>query len=186
MVSAARDAPAPAPDLAQQSSPPRPEDPRQDRPKLDVDDRRRASSQPRRRQATVLRALGALFVVGALAATAVAHAVVASGQQRLDTLQGQLTQTLVQQQSLQLARAELESPVRVLHIAEQQLGMVVPGSVAYLPAVDPGPSVAEVGAAANRIALSKAAKAPKSRSAGSSKTPPETGAGLPATASQRR
>ena len=80
------------------------------RPGLDVVDRRRAAAQSRRRQATVLRALGALLVVGSLAATAVAHAVVASNQQQLDILQSQLTQTLIAQQGLQVARAELESP----------------------------------------------------------------------------
>ena len=67
-----------------------------------------------RRQATVLKALGAMFVVGASAVTAAAHTFVASDQQRIDTLQSQLTQTLADQQDLQLARAELESPARVL------------------------------------------------------------------------
>ena len=87
-----------------------------------------------------------MFVVGALAVTAAAHTFVASDQQRIDTLQGQLTQTLAQQQDLQLSRAELESPVRVLAIAERQLGMVSPESVSYLPPVDPGPSVSQAGA----------------------------------------
>ena len=38
------------------------------------------------------------------------HTFVASDQQRIDTLQSQLTQTLAEQQDLQLSRAELESP----------------------------------------------------------------------------
>jgi len=74
-----------------------------------------------------------MFVVGALAVTAAAHTFVASDQQRIDTLQSQLTQTLAEQQDLQLSRAELESPVRVLAIAERQLGMISPESVSYLP-----------------------------------------------------
>jgi hypothetical protein len=155
-------------------------------PKLDVPDRRTAAAQSRRRQATILRTLGALLVVGALAATAVAHALVASDQQRLDTLQSQLTQMLIQQQGLQLTRAELESPVRVLHIAENQLGMVVPPSVSYLPAVDPGPSVAQAGASAARAALAAADRAAKRPGVRTSGTSPSTGAGSPATAFKRR
>ena len=117
--------------------------------------RRRARSSV----ANLLRGLGVMCVVGALAVTAAAHAFVASDQQRIDTLQGQLTQTLAQQQDLQLARAELESPVRVLAIAERQLGMVAPGSVSYLPPVDPGPSVYQAGESAARAALAGAAAA---------------------------
>jgi hypothetical protein len=96
----------------------------------------------------VLRALGALFVVGALGVTAAAHTLVASDQQRIDNLHGRLTQTLAEQQDLQLTRAELESPVRVLGIAEHQLGMVSSGSVSYLAPVNPGPSVEQAGTAA--------------------------------------
>jgi cell division protein FtsL len=98
-----------------------------------------------------------MFVVGALAVTAAAHTFVASDQQRIDTLQSQLTQTLAEQQDLQLSRAELESPVRVLAIAERQLGMISPESVSYLPPADPGPSVSQAGADAARTALSAAA-----------------------------
>jgi len=122
------------------------------RPRLGVVDRRRHATRAHRRQARVLRALGALFVVGALGVTAVAHTFVASYQQRIDILQGQLTQTLAEQQDLQLSRAELESPVRVLSIAEKQLGMVSPGSASYLSPVDPGPSVLQAQAQAARSA----------------------------------
>ncbi len=125
------------------------------RPKLDVVDRRRSAMRTARRQATALRGLGVLVVLGALAGTAVAHAMVAAGQQRIDTLQGQVTKALVEQQNLQLARAELESPARVLSIAEHQLGMVVPGSVWYLTPVNPGPSVARAQAAAARAAIAR-------------------------------
>ena len=108
-----------------------------------------------------------MFVVGALAVTAAAHTFVASDQQRIDTLQSQLTQTLAEQQDLQLSRAELASPVRVLDIAERQLGMVSPGSVSYLSPVDPGPSVLQAGAEAVRAGSGAAATA---RSAGLSKS----------------
>jgi cell division protein FtsB len=122
------------------------------RPSLDVVDRRLRASSSTRRQAKVLKALGALFVVGAFGVTAAAHTFVASDQQRIDALQGQLGQALATQQELQVARAELESPSRVLAIAEHQLGMVSPGSVTYLSPVSPGPSVEQSGAKAARAA----------------------------------
>jgi cell division protein FtsL len=142
------------------------------RPRLDVVDRRRAGSRSSHRKANTLRGLGVMFVVGALAVTAAAHTFVASDQQRIDTLQSQLTQALAEQQDLQLSRAELESPVRVLAIAERQLGMISPESVSYLPPADPGPSVSQAGADAARTALSAAAarKAGPPKSAKSAKT----------------
>ena len=121
----------------------------------------------------MLRGLGVMFVVGALAVTAAAHTFVASDQQRIDTLQGQLSQTLAEQQDLQLTRAELESPLRVLAIAERQLGMVSPESVSYLPPVDPGPTVSQAEAEASKAALAAAA----AQGAGRAKSAPSDGPG---------
>ena len=61
------------------------------RPELDVVDRRRAAARSSRRKASTLRGLGVMFVVGAMAVTAAAHTFVASYQERIDTVQGQLT-----------------------------------------------------------------------------------------------
>ncbi|MGD0943278.1 MAG: hypothetical protein ABR972_03240 [Acidimicrobiales bacterium] len=143
----------------------RPEELGASRPRLDVVDRRLRASRSVHRQANLLRALGVLLVVGALAVTAAAHTFVASDQQRVDALQAELSQSLGEQQDLQLSRAELESPVRVLNIAERQRGMVAPGSVSYLSPVNPGPSVAQAGASAARAAA--AASAAAGREAGS-------------------
>ena len=104
--------------------------------------RRQQATRRERRPALLLRGLGVLLVVGALGAAAAAHTMVASEQQQIDDLQGSVAQALVSQQTLQLQRAELEAPERVLHIAEHQLGMVLPPKVTYLSPVDPGPSVA--------------------------------------------
>ena len=190
MASTAREVSAAAPGLStREPASSRPAGAGEDRPSLDVVDRRRAASRSNRRRADMLRGLGVMFVVGALAVTAAAHTFVASDQQRIDTLQSQLTQTLAEQQDLQLSRAELESPLRVLAIAERQLGMVSPESVAYLPPVDPGPSVSQAGAEASRAALAAAAahhagRAKSARSDGlAAKTrtrPPLTGARSPA------
>lgn len=124
------------------------------RPRLDVVERRRDKARSARRQVTVLRAMGAFLVVGTLGITAAAHTFVASDQQRIDALQIQLSQTLSAQQNLQIARAELESPTRVLSIAEHRLGMVAPGSAAYLAPVNPGPSVEQAEAAKQASASS--------------------------------
>jgi len=168
---------------------PRPAGAGETRPSLDVVDRRRAASQSNRRRAGMLRGLGVMFVIGALAVTAAAHTFVASDQQRIDTLQSQLTQTLAEQQDLQLSRAELESPLRVLAIAERRLGMVSPASVSYLPPVDPGPTVSQAGAEASKAALAAAAAqgAGRAKSAGSDglgakarKRPPLAGVRSPA------
>ncbi len=143
------------------------------RPSLDVVDPRRTASRSNRRRAGMLRGLGVMFVVGALAVTAAAHTFVASDQQRIDILQGQLSQTLAEQQDLQLSRAELESPLRVLAIAERQLGMVSPESVSYLPPVDPGPTVSQAEAEASKAALAAAA----AQGAGRAKSAPSDGPG---------
>ncbi|MGA3351608.1 MAG: hypothetical protein ABSD85_00265 [Acidimicrobiales bacterium] len=144
-----------------------PEDGAGARPRLDVVDRRASAPRSVHRQVMVLRTLGVLFVVGALAVTAAAHTFVAFDQQRVDALQLELTRTVAQQQNLQISRAELESPVRVLSIAEHQLGMVAPGAVSYLAPVNPGLSVVQAGSAAKTAAGQQAGQA--SRSARSSR-----------------
>ena len=101
-----------------------------------------------RRGALVLRGIGVALVLGALVVAAAAHAVVARDQSRLDSLQSQVASALGTEQTLQMSRAELQAPLRVLGIAEHHLKMVAPPSVTYLSPVDPGPSVAEAQAAA--------------------------------------
>jgi cell division protein FtsL len=136
-----------------------------------VVERRRAAARSVRRRVNLLRGLGVMFVVGALAVTAAAHTFVASDQQRIDALETQLSQALAAQQNLQLSRAELESPSRVLAIAERRLGMVSPAAVTYLAPAQPGPSVAQVQAARSRAALvAAAAKAVEVRSAQPART----------------
>lgn len=129
----------------------------------------------------MLRAFGVAFVVGALGITAAAHTFVASDQQRVDALQAALTQTVAQQQDLQISRAELEAPVRVLNIAEHQLGMVAPASVTYLPPVNPGPSVQQAGASA----AASGAAGHVTRSAKSRPGAKTSGTGSPSSATNR-
>ena len=166
MAFAAPDAGAGARGLPVEEAPSSRPDPGAARPTLDVVDRRIRASSSTRRQAKVLKALGALFVLGAFGVTAAAHTFVASDQQRIDALQVQLGQALATQQELQVARAELESPSRVLAIAEHQLGMVSPGSVTYLSPVSPGPSVEQAGAEAARAASAAGQKSKSGLPAG--------------------
>jgi cell division protein FtsL len=130
-----------------------------------VVDRRASAARSVHRQARLLRTLGVGFVVGALALTAAAHTFVASYQQNIDALQAELTQSVAQQQNLQISRAQLESPVRVLSIAEHNLDMVAPGAVSYLAPVNPGPSVEQVGSQAKTVAGVEASRAARSATA---------------------
>jgi cell division protein FtsL len=135
------------------------------RPRLDVVAERNVRDRTRRRQALMLRGLGVALVVGALAASAAAHAYVASQQQAVDMRQIEVAHALLEQQTLQVERAQLEAPSRVLYIAERRLGMVLPPTVTYLPPINPGPSVSQfqhlVAAQAVASAAAKASKQTK-------------------------
>jgi hypothetical protein len=111
------------------------------RPPLGVVDRRTALERARRRQARVLFLVSGLVLAGALTVAAAGHALLAATQIRSDTLQGQLAGAIATQQSLQLRRAELETPTRVLALAEHRFKMVSPSGVTYLQPVSPGESV---------------------------------------------
>lgn len=110
-------------------------------PKLGVLDRRNLLERARRRQARLLVVLAAALVGGSLGVAAVSHAVLAGQQIQLDNLQSQVSSTLQTQQNLQLRRAELSTPSRVLRIAEQRYHMVSPGPTTYLKPVNPGETV---------------------------------------------
>ena len=117
----------------------RPED-LEPRPRLDVVDRSRRATRTLHRQAKVLRTLGVMFVVGALAITAAAHTFVASDQQRIDSLQTELTQSLAEQQDLQLSpRRARVPPPRAQHRREEARHGLT--RVGLLPgACEPGPN----------------------------------------------
>lgn len=70
-------------------------------------------------------------------AAAAAHALVAQNQFRLNALSSQLDAASAQNKVLQLKVAELESPQRVVAVAEHRLGLVLPTSVTYVQAVAP-------------------------------------------------
>jgi len=111
-------------------------------PELGVLDRRHLRERRQRRQARALVSISVLGVALALVLAAVGHAVVASDQIRSDALQSKVSKQLAVAQNLQLQRAELEAPVRIESIAENQLYMVTPASTSYLVPVKTGETVA--------------------------------------------
>jgi cell division protein FtsL len=116
--------------------------PRREARRLEVLDRRHLRARAERRQVRVLVTLSGLVLVGALVIVAAGHALLASDQVRVDSINSAVASALAKEQNLQLERAELESPSRVLAIAKTELKMVTPSSVVYLPPVNPGESVA--------------------------------------------
>ena len=128
-------------------------------------ERRRDSSRAlHRRQAKLLCGLGVLLVVGALAVTAAAHTFVASDQQRIDSLQVQLTQALAEQQDLQIfaCRARVSRASAQHRRAHPWHGQ--PGFGLLFSPVNPGPSVEQTQASLAKAAL----KASTGRSGSSS------------------
>jgi cell division protein FtsL len=101
-------------------------------PRLRVVGRQALLRRARRRRARVTLGLSACVVAAALMLVAAAGSVVLSEQLRLDSVHAQVATALAQEQSLQVQRATLESPSRILAIAEKQLHMVAPTSVHYL------------------------------------------------------
>ena len=66
-----------------------------------------------------------------------AQALVASRQVRIDDLRQQVANSVATNEGLQVQRAALTEPSRVLSIAEHKLGMIAPAKVTYLAPVSP-------------------------------------------------
>ena len=109
-----------------------------DRPPLTVVSGAALAQRRLRRRGRAVLVLAALVVAATLFVVAAGQAFVAAQQVRLDRLDQQLSASVAKGETLQLTRAQLESPSRILSLAEHQLGMVVPVSVTYLVPVDPG------------------------------------------------
>jgi len=109
------------------------------RPRLTAVAAERLRDISRARRARALTLLAASLVLGTLLVIAAAQAVVASQQVRIDNLQQQLSGATSTNETLQVERANLTAPSRILKLAEHRLGMVAPTNIIYLPAVDPGP-----------------------------------------------
>jgi len=100
----------------------------------------------RRRRVRLVMFGGGLLLVFGLFALAASHAMLASGQAKLDRLHAEVDDAQARYQSLRLDVAELEAPERIVREAQERLGMVPPPDVTYL---SPSAAMAdEVGTAA--------------------------------------
>ncbi len=78
---------------------------------------------------------GLLFA--GLFALAVVNTLLVQGQIRLDQLDGQVAEEQARYQELRLEVAGLESPERVVAVAQTRLGMVSPDDIVYLAPAEP-------------------------------------------------
>jgi len=78
--------------------------------------------------------MGIAGVAAVLMALVALHVLIAENQFKLDNLQQQAAAQQATYEKLRLSVAELESPSRIVSVAEGKLGMQQPGSVTYLPA----------------------------------------------------
>ena len=90
--------------------------------------------RPRFNRHHVLAWAGIAVVAGFALALVMLHVLIAQAQFRLDGLQQEANQQQATYEKLRLSVAQLESPARIVSIAEGELGMQQPGSVTYLPA----------------------------------------------------
>jgi cell division protein FtsL len=141
-AAAPRRAPGPRPGPKQQPAHPR--------PKLRVVEAPAAKRRWSGR--TVLGLAGAVAIVCMLALAGF-HAQLVSGQVRLDELEGQVAEEQARYAANRLEVAELESPERIVRVAQEQLGMVAPAGLTYLS--PSGAMVDEVGTAGPEAAMAE-------------------------------
>ena len=96
----------------------------------------------RRRRVRLGGIVLAVFVIGLLFAAVGMHVVLAQNQFRLDRLTTQAATEQAHYQQLRLQVDQLESPQRIIGIAQSRLGMVAPAGVTYLAPAAAGKSAA--------------------------------------------
>lgn len=104
---------------------------------LSVLDRKALLERARRKRARILLGLSGLLVAGALGLVAAGQGLVVSQQLHLDRLDHRLANAVSRTQNLQVDRARLAAPSRILRIADHNLHMVAPGHVTYLEPITP-------------------------------------------------
>ena len=107
------------------------------RPTLRLVDDRRLRVTSRRHRARLLLVLTGILVIGSLFGVVICHAMLVTGQGRLDRLEQQVTEEQVRYQAMRLEVAELEAPGRIVAEAQGRLGMVSPEHITYLAPVPP-------------------------------------------------
>jgi cell division protein FtsL len=108
------------------------------RPSLRVVDESRVRAVTRRKRTRALMIVAGVFTVVAIFALASFHAMLLSGQTQLDQLNREVAEERVTYEALRHQVAELESPGRIVTVAQDQLGMLPPEDVTWLvPTVTP-------------------------------------------------
>ena len=102
------------------------------RPQLHLLSERELQLRSTRRRARITIGAALVTLTAAFLVVTAGNAVVTSTQLQVDVLNTALANALTTNQNLQLQRAELESPDRILSLAQHRLGMSTPKSVKYL------------------------------------------------------
>lgn len=93
--------------------------------------------QPWAAVAGTFAGVGAVFLIAALFGLAIAHTMLAQGEDRMLEMETRLAAASERNRELSAEVAALEAPERVEHEAEGRLGMVRPEQVRWLVAVEP-------------------------------------------------
>lgn len=96
----------------------------------------------RRRRARLFGAGVGLLIGLGLFGIAALHVVLTQGQFKLEQLQRQANEQQARYEQLRLQAAELESPERIVAVAQERLGMVPPRNVTYLAPRGPAATAA--------------------------------------------
>jgi cell division protein FtsL len=123
--------PDPSPDASRVARPPRP------RPPLELVPPGAWRARRRRLRRRLVAAVGLVLGLAPVFGLVLVHVELTANQQRLTTLQRQAQAAQQANVRLRLQVAQLESPSRIVSRA-QQLGMVPPPSILYLPAQPDG------------------------------------------------
>lgn len=86
----------------------------------------------RRRRARVVTAAALLLLVAGVFGLVASHVVLTQNQFRLERLEAKATEAQARYERLRLRVARLESPERIVAVAQERLGMVPPPGVTYL------------------------------------------------------
>ncbi len=95
------------------------------------------SLNKQRQRTRLIIILSSVFLGLVLFAVVALHVVIVENQFNLYKLQKQANATQAKVDNLQLQVANLESPTRIIPLAENRFGMIEPNSVTYLSAVAP-------------------------------------------------
>ena len=97
------------------------------RPRLHV-----VPARVRRRRTAVVTVLAMMVMFGVMLGLAAFQTLIAQGQETLDRLRVQTSDAQVADAKLRLQVAQLESPSRIVSVAEQRLGLAPPDSIHYI------------------------------------------------------